>query len=131
MSALGTDLTLLDAGFAPLFTTVSGPLLVVQAIYRRWTTDPATAAGARIYKGLSRDLRRLLGLRFSDTTLASWARDLADVARADTRVDDVQVSFSTVGRTIISLRAEIKVTGQQVTLVIPFADFSPSVVLNG
>lgn len=130
MPDYGKDLTLLT-GFPALFTLTEGPGLVVQAVYRRWTTSPATTAGQRIYKSQCRDLRSLLGARFDQTTLAGWERDLAEIAKADERVDDCTVKIDgSQPQKLLTLRSLIKTLGTTASLVIPFDTFSPEVLLG-
>ena len=130
MAEYGKDLTLLD-GFPPLFTLTEGPALVVQAIFRRWTTSPTTTAGVRIYKSQCRDLRALLGARFDRTTLSGWELDLAQIAKADERVDDCIAKITgTQSTKLLVLRSQIKTLGTTATLVIPFDSFVPEVDLG-
>jgi len=126
----GKDLTLLD-GFPPLFTLTEGPGLVVQAVFRRWTTDPASTAGRRIYKSECRDVRKLLGARFDQTTLRGWELDLSQIAQVDERVDDCTVVITgSQPLKLLTLRSQIKTLGTTATLVIPFDTFSPEVLLG-
>lgn len=128
MADYGRDLSLLD-GLSAQFPLLEGPGLVVQAVYRRWTTDPASTAGRRIYQSQCRDIRRLLGARFDALTLAGWEHDLAFVAKVDQRVDACAVTLQDARQTL-TLRSQIKTLGTTATLVIPFDTFSPEVRLG-
>lgn len=125
---LGTDFLLL-AGFDPLFGTVTGPRLVVAAVYRRHTTDPASAAGVRIYNGECCDLSQLLGSRGNAATDRAWEQRLVRTAKVDDRVDDCTATLtrSDSGK-VVSLRELITVSGQQQELVIAFPDLTPEIL---
>lgn len=126
----GSDFLLLDA-LDPLFALVSGPQLVLAAVYRRWTTNPDGEDGARIYAGRCRDIRQLLQARYDAAVLTSWQQDLAQLAKDDERVDDCAVIFDqgAQGRTV-KMRGNIQPADGSTpfAFVIPFDTFKPEVL---
>lgn len=132
MSDLGTDFSLGPDGLAPLFPTISGPLLVAQAIYRRWTTSAASEAGRRIYGGECADLRDLLGSRADATTDKGWEQRLRQLARADERVEDCAVTLTrTDSGKRVTVRAQLTISGQAIQMVIALPDLTTEVILGG
>lgn len=128
--ALGQDLLLLD-GFKPLFPQTSGAALVAAALYRRWTTDPASPAGKALYKSACRDLRALLGAQIDPARLVSLTREYQQVAREDERVQDVVCTFELAeeGRKLV-FRAMVQCKAGPFTLVVPFDSFIPELRLG-
>ena len=117
----GTDLSLLDSLPASFPLIGPGdPRLVINAVYRRWTTDPNSEAGRRIYASQCRDVRQLLGARFDRAFLAGWERDLAETAKADDRVGGVVATLTpSSDRKVLTLRAAITVGTTTSTLILP------------
>ena len=128
----GTDFLVFDE-MPPDFRLSTGDMLVLAAVYRRWTTDPDSVAGARIYKGRCRDIRRLLAARYNLARLTALATELGQVARDDERVDDASAVFESdpAGRTV-RLRGEVRPVGDAAAIrfVIPFDSFKPEVLLG-
>ena len=127
MPDYGTTLDLLDA-FSPLFPSISGPMVVVQAVYRRWTTDPTSYAGKVVYKSKCRNIKDLLASRMNAGSLASWELDLPRVACYDERVRRCVVTLvgSKALRTL-TLEASITVGTEDFRMVIPFDTFEPEI----
>ena len=126
----GADLTLVDA-FDPLFPQqdAGDPHTVVYAIFRRWTTDPASEAGRRIYGSKCRDLRQLLLSRVDQAILAAWESGLAETAKQDDRCAGCRVAIAATKQLrVTSLRAQIQTADGPFTLVIPFDTFTPQVL---
>lgn len=121
MTNWGTDLSLLDS-FPATFPVIGpgSPRLVVEAVYRRWTTSPTSEAGRRAYESQCRDVRQLLGARMDRAILASWEHDLQETAKIDERVADVVVTLrQSSDRKILTLRAAITVGTTTSTLILP------------
>lgn len=130
MADFGTTLSLLDS-FDPLFPVVSSGALVIQRCYRRWTTNPDSEAGRRIWKGQCCDVGQILASKMQATTLDSWAQKMQSLALGDGEVDDCKVTF-TGSRTLrtATMRAAIKVADQVFTLVMPLESLSAEVTLG-
>lgn len=127
-ASYGQDLSLVQ-GFPQLFPTLEGSALVLQAVYRRWTTPPDTEAGRRIYGSQCRDIRQLMAMRFDGAILAGWESDLAEIARHDDRVDACTVTLTGSKSTkTLTLTALITVGQVTSTLVIPFDTFEPEIL---
>jgi hypothetical protein len=134
MTDWGTDLLLVDA-FPATFPLLGpgDPRLVVHAVFRRWTTDPNSEAGRRIYAGKCRDVRQLLGARFDRAILAGWERDLVETAREDDRVGGAVAQLApSSDRKVLTLRAQIAVGASTSTLILPITSpLLPRIVVNG
>lgn len=81
----GTDLALSN-GFDPTFPVVSNRANLIDALFRRWTTDSATEAGQEIYQGRCIDIRLLLAGRINNARINNLPQELARVALADDRI---------------------------------------------
>lgn len=125
----GQDLLLLDA-FGDTFARGSGPALVMAGVYRRWTTDPASVAGQLVYQAQCRDIRHLLGVHYDQARLIGWARELAELAKEDERVDDCAVVFEANPEArVLTLKAAVQPSiGPAFRFVIPFDSFEPSLL---
>lgn len=99
MTDYGRDTSLGPAGLRPDASTNEGPSLVLEAIWRRLTTDPASLAGRRIYGSRCYDLRALLGAALSDPRIAAEESAMASACRQDERVADAAALLDFAART--------------------------------
>lgn len=129
------DLALLTS-FPPTFPLLptTSVRLVLEAFYRRITTDPASEAGRRLYESQCRDVRELLGSRFERAILATWEHDLAEMGRLDERVSAAVCTLTATDRKTLVLRAELTLAdgATRASLVLPItSDLIPEITING
>lgn len=105
---LGTDLSLMD-GFAPHFPSVAGPKNLIEALYRRITTDPESQAGQAIYQGRCMDVRRLLAKAIDGATVAGAELAVCRTCQEDERVSAARARM-TFQPALRKLRLELSVT---------------------
>lgn len=88
---------------------ITGPRVVAEAIYRRWSTERGTLPYDLDY---GTDAKEMIGETQSPAQIASWSTALAEEALKDERVEDctVRMTYDEAAATAI-LTATVKLSG--------------------